>query len=159
MEYDNKFCETALGLGLCQMDLNTAINPLCYYLDTSIDQTRNYWNRFQESSLQQRIDDLNYRISNLQVSMYTQNKLALQYTPSYKEKTKPTIKSIFDLEKIIFPNNPIRDWSEKKCKEIEEKYKWLDEVEFVYETDSNFVSKQNPASFVDAPKMKLKKGW
>lgn len=125
MEHDNKFCETALGLGLCQMALNTAINPLCYSLDTSIDQTRNYWN-----SLQQRIDDLNYRISNLQVSMYTQNKLALQYNPFYKEEKKPKIKSIFDLEKIVFPDNPIRDWAEKKYKEIDEKYKWIYEVEW-----------------------------
>lgn len=69
----------------------------------------------------------------------------------------------FDLYKFMFPYDPIYIWSEKKCKEIEEKYKWLDEVEFVSETDSNFVSnfvsKQNPASFVDSPKMKLKKGW
>lgn len=36
----------------------------------------------------------------------------------------------FDLYKLIFPYDPICVWSEKKCKEIEEKYKWLNEVEW-----------------------------
>lgn len=79
------------------------------------------------------------------------------FPAAYTEKK--IIRSIYDLDKIIFPCDPIRDWTEKKCKEIEEKYKWLDEVEFVPEQISDFVSKPNLESFVDEPKMKVKRRW
>lgn len=36
--------------------------------------------------------------------------------------SKPKKKTLEDLERELFPNNPIRDYIEKKMKQIEEKY-------------------------------------
>ena len=42
-----------------------------------------------------------------------------------KPKKKLTI---YDLNRLIFPFDPIRDWVEKKTKEINEKYAWAEEL-------------------------------
>lgn len=36
--------------------------------------------------------------------------------------------SIYDLDRLIFPFDPIRDWVEKKVKRINEKYAWAEEL-------------------------------
>lgn len=36
--------------------------------------------------------------------------------------------TIFDLDRLIFPEDPIRDWVEKKVAEIEDKYAWADKI-------------------------------
>lgn len=38
-------------------------------------------------------------------------------------KKKPTI---YDLARLVFPDDPIRDYVEKKVAEIEERYRWID---------------------------------
>lgn len=69
--------------------------------------------------------------------------------PRFSTNTEPNksiIRNIFDLDRFVFPENPIREWSERTAKEIEEKFKWVDEVEFV--------SEKNPALFVNPPTIK-----
>ena len=34
--------------------------------------------------------------------------------------------TIYDLDQLIFPFDPIRDWVEKKVKRINEKYAWAE---------------------------------
>mgnify|MGYP007014945868 CR=1 FL=1 len=40
------------------------------------------------------------------------------------EPKKPTIE---EMDRILFPVNPIRDWAEREQRKIEEKYSWLKE--------------------------------
>lgn len=132
MEYYNGFNNNALGLGLCLMALNYANNPLYFSMNQSVSQSVNAWNQCQEEMLQTKIDNLKYQMLQSQINMQMQQAMIPTVTfPSfYTEQKKKVIRSIYDLDKIIFHFDPIRDWAEKKCKEIEEKYKWLDEVEW-----------------------------
>ena len=40
------------------------------------------------------------------------------------EPKKPTIE---EMDRILFPVNPVRDWAEREQRKIEEKYSWLKE--------------------------------
>lgn len=42
-----------------------------------------------------------------------------------EEPTKKKL-TIYDLARFIFPEDPIRDYVEKKVAEIEERYRWID---------------------------------
>lgn len=44
---------------------------------------------------------------------------------SFKVKKHYTI---YDLDRLIFPEDPIRDWVEKRTKEIEKKFSWADSL-------------------------------
>lgn len=50
------------------------------------------------------------------------------------ERPKKKRLTIYDLDKLIFPNDPIRDYIEAEIAKIEEKYKnmfsWVDDLEF-----------------------------
>lgn len=35
--------------------------------------------------------------------------------------------TIYDFARLVFPDDPIRDYVEKKVTEIEERYRWIDE--------------------------------
>lgn len=151
MDNDNKFCDNALGLGLCYMALNYANNPLYFSMNQNVSQTVNAWNQYQNRCLQSQIDDMKYKMlqSHLQSQIQQAMVPTITFPSTWSEPKKTVIRDIFDLDIVIFPDNPIRDWVEKKEKEIEEKFKWLDEVEFVAEN--------NPASLVDSPKIKTVK--
>lgn len=41
------------------------------------------------------------------------------------EKPKKKI-TIYDIDRLLFPFDPIRDWVEKKTKEINAKYAWAE---------------------------------
>ena len=43
-----------------------------------------------------------------------------------EEPTKKKL-TIYDLARLVFPDDPIRDYVEKKVTEIEERYRWIDE--------------------------------
>lgn len=43
------------------------------------------------------------------------------------EEPKKKKLTIYDLARLIFPDDPIRDYVEKKVAEIEERYRWIDE--------------------------------
>ena len=45
------------------------------------------------------------------------------------EEPKKKKLTIYDLARLVFPDDPIRDYVEKKVAEIEERYRWIDELE------------------------------
>lgn len=132
MEYYNGFNNNALSLGVCYMALNYLNNPLYFSMNQSVSQSVNAWNQCQEQLLQSKIDNLKYQMLESKLNMQMQQAVipTVTFPYAYTEQKKKVVRSIYDLDKIIFPCDPIRDWTEKKCKEIEEKYKWLDEVEW-----------------------------
>lgn len=130
MEYDNKFCDNALGLGLCYMALNYANNPLYFSMNQNFSQTVNAWNQYQNQCLQSQIDNLKYQMLQSQLQMQQSMIPTITFPTMWSETKKTVIRNVYDLDRILFPNDPIRDWVEKKEKDIEEKFKWLDEVEW-----------------------------
>ena len=42
------------------------------------------------------------------------------------EEPKKKKLTIYDLARLVFPDDPIRDWTQKKVAEIEERYRWID---------------------------------
>lgn len=84
---------------------------------------------FQQSTVH--IENCMANLTNqINVGIQAQNRLitntmcaqSTSYTP-YKKKL-----TIYDIQKLIFPEDPIRDWVEKKTREIEERYKWVNEL-------------------------------
>lgn len=130
MEHDNKFCNNALGLGLCYMALNYANNPLYFSMNQNVSQTVNAWNQYQNQCLQNQIDNLKYQILQSQLQMQQSMIPTVTFPTIWSEPNKNLIRDIFDLDRVLFPENPIRDWCEKRIKEIEEKFKWMDEIEW-----------------------------
>lgn len=59
---------------------------------------------------------------NREVTLYSDN---VPFTFQHYEKSKI---DIFDLDRLIFPEDPIRDWVEKKVSEINAKYAWSDKI-------------------------------
>lgn len=70
-------------------------------------------------------DDAARNIAESTVALYADNK------PLYfKETSKKKRYTIYDLDRLIFPEDPIRDWTEKRVAEIEKKFeKWDDILE------------------------------
>lgn len=97
----------------------------------SIDETRNSYLRLQ---CQSTINEINRNmLSMLQSNVYsrTANTMAIPYYGLNKECInvygKPKKKlTIYDLDRLIFPFDPIRDWVEKEVKRINEKYAWAE---------------------------------
>lgn len=86
--------------------------------------------RMQQSKLNSYIttnfNELNYGIGTTlyyadNVPYYGLNEDLVVKTPKKKKLT------IYDLARLIFPDDPIRDYVEKKVAEIEERYRWIDE--------------------------------
>ena len=73
-----------------------------------------------------RFNELNYGIGTTlyyadNVPYYGLNEDYVVETPKKKKLT------IYDLARLVFPDDPIRDYVEKKVAEIEERYRWIDE--------------------------------
>lgn len=86
--------------------------------------------RLQQSRLNSYIANgfnrLNYGIGTMpyyanNVPYFGLNTDCMVETPKKKKLT------IYDLARLIFPDDPIRDYVEKKVTEIEERYRWIDE--------------------------------
>lgn len=86
--------------------------------------------RIQQSKLNSYIttnfNQLNYSIDTTlcyadNVPYYGLNENCVVETPKKKKLT------IYDLARLIFPDDPIRDYVKKKVAEIEERYRWIDE--------------------------------
>lgn len=70
-------------------------------------------------------NELNYGIGTTlyyadNVPYYGLNEDYVVETPKKKKLT------IYDLARLVFPDDPIRDYVEKKVAEIEERYRWID---------------------------------
>ena len=90
--------------------LDTSLNAYQYGL-MSTNEVRACCNTFNTIKTQ---------TDNREVTFYSDN---VSFTFQHYEKPKT---NIFDLDRLIFPFDPIRDWVEKKTKEIDEKYAWTD---------------------------------
>lgn len=64
------------------------------------------------------LNDITYYVDNIPV-------VSLNEDTIDQPKNKLTI---YDLNRLIFPFDPIRDWVEKKTKEINEKYAWTNSL-------------------------------
>lgn len=106
----------AIGFCLCTMALNALNNPSYFSVNANIQQSIDYQYRMQRQVMQSQIDTLRYQM--------LQTQLQSQMIQSFMPR-RPKEPDVFELDKILFPDNPIRDWREKRCGEIEDKYKWL----------------------------------
>lgn len=107
-------------------------DPPSLYPSTFIDSCYMHL-RFQ---IQSTTNEINRNmLSMFQSNLYsrTANTMAVPYYGLNKEcvnvyeKPKKKI-TIYDLDRLIFPFDPIRDWVEKKTKEINEKYSWAEAI-------------------------------
>lgn len=88
--------------------------------------------RMQQSTLNaytfEWFNRLNHSICNTiyyadNIPYYGLNEDCVVEVPAKKKLT------IYDLARLVFPDDPIRDYVEKKVAEIEERYRWIDELE------------------------------
>lgn len=97
-------------------------NTLNYYLQHQRDILEMQMNvalQEQMNQIYQTMNKLNLSMSN--ACFYNPNVNYLEasnFIPSQPKK-----KTLEDLERELFPDNPIRDYIEKKMKQIEEKYR------------------------------------
>lgn len=69
--------------------------------------------------INQSICNTTYYVDN--APYYGLNENCVVEAPAKKKLT------IYDLARLIFPDDPIRDYVEKKVAEIEERYRWIDD--------------------------------
>lgn len=68
------------------------------------------------------LNNITYYADNIPVVSLNEDEIVIVHD---QPKNKLTI---YDLNRLIFPFDPIRDWVEKKTKEINEKYAWADSL-------------------------------
>lgn len=128
---------------------NMLMNQNNFYLsNTNIEQYVSAQNKTIAMQMQTQALSMEYKLLQQKLQMQMQQAY-IPTVPRFSTNTEPKktiIRNIFDLDRFVFPENPIREWSERKAKEIEEKFKWVDEVEFV--------SENNTALFVNPPRIK-----
>lgn len=93
--------------------LDASLNAYAYGLMSGNDVRASCCNAFNTIETQ---------IDNREVTFYSDN---VPFTFQHYEKPKT---DIFDLDRLIFPEDPIRDWVEKKVSEINAKYAWADKI-------------------------------
>ena len=117
--YYKSWCPiTACRSDMCQASQDSILKMQQSMQQAQIDASL----RIQQSRLNSYISNgfnkLNHNICN--TIFYTDN------VPYIGEPKKKKL-TIYDLAKLIFPDDPIRDYVEKKVAEIEERYRWIDE--------------------------------
>lgn len=65
-------------------------------------------------------------VTSFDSTFYADNKPIASLDSLQKPKKHYTI---YDLDKFIFPEDPIRDWVERKVAEINKKYAWIDQLD------------------------------
>ena len=74
-----------------------------------------------DASIRRQHSRLSAYIAADNIPYYGLNEECVVESPKKKELT------IYDLARLVFPDDPIRDYVEKKVAEIEERYRWIDE--------------------------------
>lgn len=77
-------------------------------------------NASEEERIQYYADNVNY----LTLNVFTPNEY--RFARNTIEKAKPDIFEVLD--RILFPCDPIRDWSEREVKKIEESFKPIERL-------------------------------
>lgn len=89
------------------------------------DLMRETLNTTEEERLRYFADNVNH----LTLNTFTPNEC--RFARSTIEKQKPDIFEVLD--RLLFPYDPIRDWSERKVKKIEESFKPIEDlIDFAY---------------------------
>ena len=66
-------------------------------------------------------------VSPLEFAQQQRMQAIYQKTTRMFKEYKPCL-TIYDLDRLVFPEDPIRDWVEKKVDEIEKKFAWANEL-------------------------------
>lgn len=124
-------CNSWYPITSCCSDMCQASQDSILRMQQSIQQAQiNASLRIQQSRLNSYIttsfNQLNYGIGTTlcyadNIPYFGLNEDLVVKTPKKKKLT------IYDLARLIFPDDPIRDYVEKKVTEIEERYRWIDE--------------------------------
>lgn len=89
------------------------------------DLMRETLNTTEEERIRYYADNVNY----LTLNSFTPNKY--RFARNTIEKKKPDIFEVLD--RLLFPCDPIRDWSEREVKKIEESFKPIEDlIDFAY---------------------------
>lgn len=123
------YCPVALPM----IGLMTGANPYSYFgvqtqfcndatfIDTRIQQC---CNTVSADDLMMRMEAQCNAVSR-NYTLYADNKPIDSFYTSEMSKKRYTI---YDLDRFIFPEDPIRDWVERKVAEINKKYAWVDQL-------------------------------
>ena len=103
------------GITACCSDMCQASQDSILKMQQSIQQAQ------IDASLRIQQSRLNAYIATDNIPYYGLNEECVVESPKKKKLT------IYDLARLIFPDDPIRDYVEKKVVEIEERYRWIDE--------------------------------
>ena len=118
----NPNCDVLCSSDRCQASQDSILKMQQAQIDASL--------RIQQSRLNSYIlngfNKLNHSICDTifytdNVPYYGLNEECVVESPKKKKLT------IYDLARLVFPDDPIRDYVEKKVAEIEERYRWIDE--------------------------------
>lgn len=112
--YPSAFIYSCYMNSSCSIDAIRNSNLRLQCQSTTNEINRNMYSMFQ-SILYSMTADM------MAVPYYGLNEDCMVETPKKKKLT------IYDLARLIFPDDPIRDYVEKKVAEIEERYRWIDE--------------------------------
>lgn len=124
--YNSWYPITACSSDMCQASQDSILKMQQSMQQAQIDASL----RIQQSRLNSYISNgfnkLNHSICNTifytdNVPYYGLNEECVVESPKKKKLT------IYDLARLVFPEDPIRDYVEKKVAEIEERYRWIDE--------------------------------
>lgn len=107
--YNSWYPITSCYSGMCQASQDSILRMQQSKLNACIAT------RFNELSYD--IDTTLYYTDN--IPYYGLNENCVVETPKKKL-------TIYDLARLVFPDDPIRDYVEKKVAEIEERYRWID---------------------------------
>lgn len=88
--------------------------------NTPYDSIRATLNISEEERLRYFADNVNY----LTLNIFTPNEY--RFARSIIEKQKPDIFEVLD--RLLFPCDPIRDWSEREVKKIDERFKPIERL-------------------------------
>lgn len=88
-----------------------------------MDEIRNSYLRLQCQSTTNEINRNMYIMFQTSVPYYGLNEECVNVYGKPKKKL-----TIYDLDRLIFPFDPIRDWVEKEVKRINKKYAWAEEL-------------------------------
>ena len=93
--------------------------------NTPYDSIRATLNISEEERIRYYADNVNY----LTLNVFTPNEY--RFARNIIEKKKPDIFEVLD--RLLFPYDPIRDWSEREVKKIEENFKPIEDlIDFAY---------------------------
>lgn len=124
--YNSWFPITSCCSDMCQASQDSILRMQQNIQQAQIDTSLRLQQSQLNSYITTRFNELNYGIGTTlyyadNIPYYGLNEDLVIEEPKKKKLT------IYDLARLVFPDDPIRDYVEKKVAEIEERYRWIDE--------------------------------